>query len=112
MLSSYQQLVCFVILKSRLENYSCVTYHSSLATSSEMFKIFNIFHLELCKAMISQYKRWKSNPLEEMTNDTLAYIKSIKEKILTDENIETVIDFFSKMYIDQLYRFIQTSCFK
>ncbi|KAL3982325.1 hypothetical protein ACH3XW_46740 [Acanthocheilonema viteae] len=68
--------------------------------------------IELCKEMISLYKRWKNNPLEEMANDTLVYIKSTKEKILTDEDVEIVIDFFLGMYKNQLYRFIQTSCFK
>lgn len=62
--------------------------------------------------MISLYKRWKNNPLGEIANDTLAYIKSAKEKVLTDEDVEIVIDFFLEVYIDQLYRFIQISCFK
>uniref|UniRef100_A0A0R3RYR7 NR LBD domain-containing protein n=1 Tax=Elaeophora elaphi TaxID=1147741 RepID=A0A0R3RYR7_9BILA len=50
--------------------------------------------IELCEAMISLYKRWKNNPLAEIANDTLAYIKSAKEKVLTDEDVEIVIDFF------------------
>ncbi|KAK6110627.1 hypothetical protein QQG55_40485 [Brugia pahangi] len=68
--------------------------------------------IELCKAMNSLYNMWKSSPLEEIGNDTLVRIKNAKEKVLTDEDVEIVIDFFLEMYIDQLYRFIQTSCFK
>ncbi|VIO86906.1 Uncharacterized protein BM_BM415 [Brugia malayi] len=68
--------------------------------------------IELCKAMNSLYNMWKSSPLEEIENDTLVRIKNAKEKVLTDEDVEIVIDFFLEMYIDQLYRFIQTSCFK
>ncbi|VDP13558.1 unnamed protein product [Onchocerca flexuosa] len=43
--------------------------------------------------MISIHKKWKNNPLKETANDT-CYIKSTEEKILTNEDVEFVIDFF------------------
>ncbi|VDM10683.1 unnamed protein product [Wuchereria bancrofti] len=103
----------------------CLEYHAEIGATNEFLndiqrKMSRLAYMceveyddiELCKAMNSLYNMWKSNPLEEIENDTLVYIKSAKEKVLTDEDVEIVIDFLLEMYIDQLDRFIQTSCSK
>lgn len=65
---------------------------------------------ELCKAMIVLYRRWRTNPLQNFTSDTLKYLKNGKGRALNDEDVEIVVDFFLSMYMDQLSRFIRKSC--
>lgn len=56
------------------------------------------------------YRRWRTNPLQNFTSDTLKYLRNGKGKVLNDEDVEIVVDFFLSMYMDQLSRFIRKSC--